>query len=115
MSEIYNARMATSISRRAQKCQIIVIISFQVDYQVWSNDHSELEIIEEMPEKILIYSLDIFTEITASIHLNGNKTRMTTFIKTKFKISDLESPSKFDWCGQDSHFGKAQYRILNPH
>ncbi len=59
------------------------------------------------------------------------KTRMTTFIKTKFKISDLESPkilsqrkiiiqigpetTKFDFCGPDSHLGKVQYRILNPH
>ena len=54
-------------------------------------------------------------------------------------ISDLESPlnflrqrkknywnrsrnnkimlktTKLDWCGQDSHFRKVQYRILNPH
>ncbi len=56
---------------------------------------------------------------------------MTTFIKTKFKISDLESTSNFQvkeekniqlgpettklvFCGQDSHLGKVQYRILNP-
>ena len=50
---------------------------------------------------------------------------MTTFIKTKFKISDLESPSNFqvkeeekiiqigpettklDFCGQDSHLGES--------
>ena len=55
---------------------------------------------------------------------------MTTFIKTKFKISDLEFPSKFqvkekniqmgpettkfDFCDPDSHLGKVQYRIWNP-
>ncbi len=61
-----------------------------------------------------------------------NKTRMTTFIKTKFKISDLESPSNFqvkekiiiqigpettklDFCGPDSNLGKVQYGIWNPH
>ena len=57
---------------------------------------------------------------------------MTTIIKTKFKISNLESPSNFqvkekqfiqigleirklDFCGPDSHLEKVQYRILNPH
>ena len=57
---------------------------------------------------------------------------MTTFIKTKFKISDSESPLNFKvketkiiqigpekttklyFCGSDSHLGKVQFRILNP-
>ena len=70
---------------------------------------------------------------------------MTTFIKTKFKISDLESPSNFqvkeekkiqigqektklcfnykcqnrhvqkEYSGPESHFRNVHYRIWNPH
>ena len=70
--------------------------------------------------------LTVLELVSVMIYVNSNKTRMTTFIKTKFKIFDLESPSnlqvkekkiikigpettKLDFCGQDSHLEKIQY------
>ena len=76
---------------------------------------------------------------TKSQQLISYATRMTTFIKTKFNISDDQTNidkyrlaaniteyhiiSKLilqriiitNFCGPVSHFGKVQYRNLNPH
>ena len=41
---------------------------------------------------------------------NSLQTIMTTFIKTKFKISDDQTN-----CGPESHLRKVQYRIRNHH
>ena len=50
-----------------------------------------------------------------NIYINGKILTGISKSKKKKNIQISLETTKLDWCSQDSHFGKVQYRILNPH